>query len=244
MKHLCAFVWMVAAASCVLGQSATTIPVVIELFTSEGCSSCPPADRLMATLDKQQPIAGAQLIVLSEHVDYWNTQGWIDPYSSHEFTERQQRYGEALRVSDVYTPQAVIDGRVEVVGNSAAKVQSAVQQALRTKKIPLRLEATRSDTGIHVQLQASGELKRGAEVYFALAEDEVESKVSAGENSGRVLAHTAVVRSLTKCGKLGSNNGVEAQLKTNAHWGKHLRVIAFVAEHDGGKIIGAALTEL
>jgi hypothetical protein len=244
MKHLGAFTLAFAAATCALGQAASTIPVVIELFTSEGCSSCPPADRLLGTLDKQQPMAGAQLIVLSEHVDYWNTEGWIDPYSSHEFTERQQRYGEALRVSDVYTPQAVIDGRLEVVGNSAAKVQAAVQQALREKKIPLRLKATRSDNGIHAELQAGEGLKRGAEVYFAVAEDEVESKVSAGENSGRMLAHTAVVRSLTKSGKLGSNNQVEADLKTGAHWGKHLRVVAFVAEHEGGKILGAAITEL
>jgi len=243
MKHLVAFTWMMAVATYALGQSPTTIPVVIELFTSEGCSSCPPADRLLAALDKQQPIPGAQLIVLSEHVDYWNTQGWIDPYSSHEFTERQQRYGEALRVSDVYTPEAVIDGRLEVVGNSSSKVQAAIQRALREKKVPLRLEATRSDAGIHVQLQASGELKRGAEVYFAVAEDEVESKVSAGENNGRMLAHTAVVRSLTKSGKLGSNNRVEVQLKTNAHWGKHLRVIAFVAEHEGGKILAAAIVD-
>ncbi len=244
MKHFGAFTWMLAAAACALGQGATTIPVVIELFTSEGCSSCPPADQLLAALDKQQPIAGAQLIVLSEHVDYWNTLGWTDPYSSHEFSERQQRYGEALRVSDVYTPQAVIDGRLEVVGSSSAKVQAAVRQALREKKTPLRLQATRDDSGIHADLQAGEGLSRGAEVYFAVAEDEVQSKVSAGENGGRMLAHTAVVRSLTKSGKLGSNNRLETQLKVNAHWGKHLRVIAFVAEREGGKILGAAMAEL
>ena len=243
MKHFGAFTLMMAAATCALGQSATTIPVVIELFTSEGCSSCPPADRLLAALDKQQPIPGARLIVLSEHVDYWNSQGWSDPYSSHQFSERQQRYGEALRVSDVYTPQAVIDGRLEVVGNSTPKVQAAIREALRQKKIPLRFEATRSDSGIRVQLQAGAGLKRGAEVYFTVAEDQVESKVSAGENNGRLLTHTAVVRSLTKSGKLGADNTVEAQLKTNAHWGKHLRVIAFVAEHEGGKILAAAMVD-
>jgi hypothetical protein len=182
--------------------------------------------------------------VLSEHVDYWNTQGWVDPYSSHEFTERQQRYGEALRVSDVYTPQAVIDGRLEVVGNSSSKVQAAIQQALRAKKIPLHLAATRLDNGIHAELEAGAGLSRGAEVYFAVAEDEVASKVSAGENSGHMLTHTAVVRNLTKSGKLGSNNRVEAQLKTNVHWGKHLRVIAFVAEREGGKIIAAAVVNI
>ena len=146
-------------------------------------------------------------------------------------------------LSDVYTPQAVIDGRLEVVGNSSSKVQAAIQEALRAKKIPLHLTATRSDNGIHAELEAGEGLGRGAEVYFAVAEDEVASKVSAGENSGHMLTHTAVVRSLTKSGKLGSNNRVEAQLKTNEHWGKHLRVIAFVAEHEGGKIIAAAIVD-
>jgi hypothetical protein len=243
MKHLCAFTLVVTLATSALGQSANTIPLVIELFTSEGCSSCPPADRLLAELDRQQPVAGAQLIVLSEHVDYWNTQGWIDPYSSHEFTERQERYGAALRVADVYTPQAVIDGRLEVVGNSSSKVQAAIQEALRARKIPLRLEATRGENGIRAQLQVGGELSRGAEIYFAVAEDAVASKVSAGENSGRVLTHTAVVRSLTKSGRPASDKRVDAQLKTSPRWGKHLRVIAFVAEHEGGKIIAAAVVD-
>ena len=198
----------------------------------------------MASLDRDQPVAGAQLIVLSEHVDYWNTQGWIDPFSSHEFSERQQRYGEALRVDDVYTPQAVIDGRLQVVGNSAPKMEAAIQQALKEKKVPLSLQVNRSETGIHIELQASEGAKRGAEVYLAVAEDEVQSNVSAGENSGRVLAHTAVVRSLTKVGRLQGENRVAADLKTSAHWGKRLRVVALLEEHDGGKILGAAVAGL
>ena len=223
-------------------QPPSPTPVVVELFTSEGCSSCPPADRLLAELDREQPVPGVQLIVLSEHVDYWNTAGWVDPYSSHEFSERQQRYGEAFRIADVYTPQAVIDGRTEVVGNSAPKLEAAIQEARRKKKVPLVLQANRTDGGIHVQLHAQGDVPRGAQVYFAIAEDSVESKVSAGENGGHVLTHTAVVRSLTKAGKLAEagESGISMDLKTNARWGKRLRVIALLAEHDGGKILGAA----
>jgi hypothetical protein len=244
MKHIFALACTLATVITALAQGTTPIPVVIELFTSEGCSSCPPADSLLAALDREQPIAGAQLIVLSEHVDYWNTLGWVDPYSSHDFSERQKRYGEALRAPDIYTPQAVIDGRLEVLGNSIAKVEAAIQQALREKKIPLRLQAIRSDKGIHVELQTGEGVKHGAEVYLAVAEDQVQSKVSAGENSGHMLAHTAVVRSLTKAGKLKTENGIEAQLKTGADWGKHLRVIAFVAEREGGKIVAAAVVEI
>lgn len=246
MKNFFGFVCVLAAASAALGQSSKAIPVVVELFTSEGCSSCPPADRLLATLDREQPVKGAQLIVLSEHVDYWNTSGWIDPYSSHEFSERQQRYGEALRIADVYTPQAVIDGRLEAVGNSAPKLETAIQRAMREKKVPLRLGLSQTDKGIHVELHAEDSVPRGAEVYFAIAEDSVESKVAAGENGGHLLTHTAVVRSLTKGGKLAAagDAGISMDLKTSARWGKHLRVIALLEEHEGGKILGAALGEL
>jgi hypothetical protein len=246
MKRFSGLAFALMTVSLALGQTASKIPVVIELFTSEGCSSCPPADRLLAVLDHEQPVPGAQLIVLSEHVDYWNTEGWIDPYSSREFTERQKRYGDALRVADVYTPQAVIDGRLEAVGNSAPKLEAAIQQAMRQKKVPLRFAVSQTDKGIHVELHAEGSVPRGAEVYFAVAEDNVESKVSAAENGGRVLAHTAVVRSLTKGGKLAAagESGIAVDLKTNARWGKHLRVIAFLAEHDNGKILGAAIVQL
>ena len=232
---------LAAAASMACGQTKA-VPVVFELFTSEGCSSCPPADRLLAVLDREQPVPGAQLIVLSEHVDYWNTLGWVDPYSSHEFSERQQHYGSALHLDDVYTPQAVIDGRLEVVGNSPPKLETAIQQAMKEKKVPLQLRVSPSEKGIHVELQAGANVPRGAEVYFAIAEDSVESKVSAGENGGHMLAHTNVVRSLTKGGKLAAGDaGIAMDLETSAHWGKHLRVIALLEEREGGKILGAAV---
>jgi hypothetical protein len=200
----------------------------------------------LATLDREQPVSGVQLIVLSEHVDYWNTQGWIDPYSSHELSERQQRYGEALRIADVYTPQAVIDGRMEAVGNSAPKLEAAIQQARREKKVPLQLQVNRTENAIHVELRAQGNVPHGAQVYFAIAEDNVESKVSAGENGGHVLTHTAAVRSLTKAGKLAAagESGIAMNLKTNERWGNQLRVIALLAEHDGGKILGAAAAKI
>ena len=104
-------------------------PVLLELFTSEGCSSCPPADRLLETFDRTQPVSGADLIVLSEHVDYWNRLGWTDPFSSALFTQRQQDYVTRFHLDGAYTPQLVIDGQKDVVGSDERAARSAILKA-------------------------------------------------------------------------------------------------------------------
>src|ERR1700756_5583803 len=181
-------------------QAAATsaVPVMIELFTSEGCSSCPPADALLRKLDTQ-PFPGGHIIVLSEHVDYWNHIGWTDPYSSHASSERQSAYGMRFNLDSVYTPQMIVDGSDEFVGNDLTAVQNAFDKAIRREKIPLRLSGVAVD-GHPLRAHVDGDVlheARHADSFLIVALDHAASEVSRGENAGRHLTHVAVVRSLT-----------------------------------------------
>jgi hypothetical protein len=230
-------------------KSSHANPVLIELFTSEGCSSCPPADLLLQKLDASQPIPGAQLIVLSEHVTYWDQDGWKDPNSSSSLTERQNSYEDALGETTPYTPQLIVDGAHVVRAGNPKQIEDTLQKAATTPKVPVRIGDVTVDAGTptvlraHIETDANFE-KHGADVYVAVALDHVESQVLRGENGGRHLIHIAVVQEIVKIGKLpkGQSFAQDVQLKLKPGTDpKNVRLIALVQESGPGKVLGAAL---
>jgi hypothetical protein len=223
-------------------------PVLVELFTSEGCSSCPPADRFLQTLDGQ-PVQGAEMIALSEHVDYWNHIGWKDPYSASFYSQRQSAYADRFGLDSVYTPQMVVDGTSEFVGSNSGLADKAFRKALSVPKLPVHLTSVSADASniLHAHLETSALdasfSSREADVYVAVALNRAESQVSAGENAGHRLAHVSVVRSLTKVGALkqGQVLAQDVQLKLGpGSESSGLRLIAFVQEVRQGRVLGAA----
>jgi len=232
------------------------VPVLVELFTSEGCSSCPPADALLARLDGQ-PIAGAEIIALSEHVDYWNRLGWADPFSAAGFSERQSVYSKVFNRDDIYTPQMVVDGREEFVGSSAARAKTAITTATRTPKASVALnvkQTTKAESSnaipLVVHIENLPQVADGdtAEVVLAITESGLRSDVRRGENSGRNLSHTAVVRKLSIIGSIDvkkSTFTAEPTVRIESSWKREqLKAVVFVQERTSRHVLGAAAIAL
>jgi hypothetical protein len=210
------------------------VPVLAELFTSEGCSSCPPADALLMKIDQMQPIAKARIIVLSEHVDYWNSLGWKDPFSSAQFSERQEMYAHALQ-ADKYTPQIVIDGRWQVLGSDYKAIESAVNRALAKPKSGVKIvSATRDGNEAIVSVAADALASGKKDVWVAIADDRDETSVKRGENAGHTLKHVSVVRSLTKAGTVTKSTAFEKTVRVPLTAPtSDMRVVIFVADFAG-----------
>ncbi len=227
--------------------STSAAPVLVELFTSEGCSSCPPADNYVRNVDGAQPYRGAHLIVLSEHVDYWDQDGWKDPFSSHSFTDRQTEYVRALRLATPYTPQIIIDGTTILKG-SPQQIAQLFAKAASEPKVPVHISSVTlgpQPDVMRAHIDADGSAaKHPADIFVAVALDHAESQVLKGENGGKLLAYVAVVQEMKKVGKLnkGKTFSEDVQLKLQSPPDpKNLRVVAFVQESGPGEVLGAAM---
>jgi hypothetical protein len=229
---------IVTSILAVQAPAAAQNPVVVELFTSEGCSSCPPADALLVKLSAQQSKDGPPLILMGEHVDYWNYIGWTDRFSSKQFSERQSEYAGALH-AQVYTPQMVIDGQEQFVGNDAGDVHARIAAAAKKAK-PAQVQLTWEGNGkLRVSVHSGDAVK--AKVLLAVTEDGLSTQVQKGENGGQTLHHAAVVRQLRDVGEV--KNGVfEKALDVSRQddWnGAELKVAVLVQDSGNKKILGA-----
>jgi hypothetical protein len=217
------------------------VPVLVELFTSEGCSSCPPADAALRRLLRDQPVSRARIVALSEHVDYWNDLGWRDPFSSPSFTLRQEAYARRLPSGSVYTPQLVVGGAFHLVGSK----EDAARAAIATGAADPGGEVSANVVpGEEAELQVTARWPAGveAEVLVALVQDHATSRVERGENAGRTLEHVAIARSLYPVGSgTGSFSG-RVRLAGGRQGAD--RAVVFVQERNGGRVHGVASVEL
>ncbi len=218
------------------------MPVIVELFTSEGCSSCPPADALLSRFTKTQPVAGADVIALGEHVDYWDHGGWADRFSSPRFSARQSDYSRAFRKDTVYTPQMIVDGQTQFVGSDEDEARAAIARAARQSKAQVSLARAGDTLSVRVDHLPASAKNDPAEVLLAITEGGLSSSVGGGENAGRRLGHSAVVRQLTPLGMV-SGNVFTASSPVNppSVWRReNLSAVVFVQERGSRRIIGAA----
>ena len=230
------------------GEDGLT-PVVVELFTSQGCSSCPPADEVLRSLARNQPVAGALIIPLSEHVDYWNRLGWRDPFSSTRFSDRQADYVNALGAEHVYTPMMIVDGQTLFVGSRRVTAREAIVSALEAPKAELSLDVMTEPDGVTLRVTAvASRLPPAAtapDVWLAITEGQLSTEVTHGENAFRTLSHTGVVRSLEWVGALPTppreTYDVQARVRLQSTWQReNLRVVIFLQDHSSRRIVGAA----
>jgi hypothetical protein len=212
---------------------------VVELFTSEGCSSCPPADAVLVELSHRSPQANPELILLGEHVDYWNYIGWTDRFSSAQFSQRQSNYEKAFRLSSVYTPQMVIDGHLQFVGGDLADVERKIEEAAKEAKPAQVALQWQGNDRLHISVQAPAAVH--GKVLLAITEDGLSTAVGGGENGGRTLHHAAVVRQLQELSKIDKGGfDKTVDVVPNAGWNaSQLRIAVLVQDPDTKKILGA-----
>ena len=234
-------------------RPATPAPtsVLVELFTSEGCSSCPPADALLAQLVATPVLEGVRIVALGEHVDYWDELGWKDRFSSPAFTNRQQVYASRLSAQGAYTPQLVVDGRSECVGSDATAAKRAIARAAGAPhgRVAIDLDGLIQNGGVHVVVTVTDLPQQPADradIVVAITEDGLQTRATRGENRGRTLSHVAVVRLLTTIGEaVGPSGRAERELSIPADWQPgRLNIVAFAQQRRSRQVLASVVVPL
>ena len=215
-------------------------PILIELFTSEGCSSCPPAERNLAYFQTEQPFENAEIITLALHVDYWNYLGWKDKFASPLYTQRQRVYDRKFRTGNIYTPQMVVDGEQQFVGSDLKKAKKAIRKALKKKKALIDISVVGGK--IKLNIQGIPLRKENASIYLAIAEDNLSTRVKRGENAGKNLKHVSVLRNLKGLGMIQEDKNsfeIETPFQIESDWKKkNLTATVFVQGNSSRKVYG------
>jgi len=227
-------------------------PVLVELFTSEGCSSCPAADDVLREIDGRRTETGQVVVGISEHVTYWNRLGWADPFSSEVYTARQDGYRSRFHIDSAYTPQVVVNGDREVLGSDRKAVLRAVAETDHAPGMAVHIESAKiSGDTLEVRYRVDGGAVAGAELFAVVADDRRSSRVERGENAGRTLTHVAVARSLTRLGEIREmgegSTGLHLQRrdgesKDQAPGGRHL--VLFAQSPGSGRVVAIDVAAL
>ncbi len=237
------------AAGQTTGQGQPSSAVIVELFTSEGCSSCPPADALLRRVNLKQTSAGQLIVGISEHVTYWNHLGWKDPFSAAEFTDRQEVYASRLSPEGPYTPQMVVNGRDQFVGSDAGALQKALGDETRRAHLDLSiLSTTLTSSGLDVKFSVASDMSKRLDIFAVVTDDADRSSVLRGENGGRLLQHVSVARSLVRVATVRgvARQSVHIALPDGFHLdnGSAHHLILFAQQQHQGAIEGATTTPL
>jgi hypothetical protein len=240
-----------ALASAPTAAQSPTTPVLVELFTSEGCRDCPPADTVLQSLLDASPVAGVQVIGLGQHVVYWDRLGWKDRFSSAALTDRQRVYATRFASESIYTPQMVVDGRAEFVGSDASAARKAIERALKTLHGVVKIEVqdgAANRVPVTVVVRDLPSLDRGdrADILVAVTEDGLRSSVTRGENNGKLLRHAAVVRSMTTIGEAAATGGeARTEIPIASDWRRdNLKMVAFVQARKDRAVLASAAVPL
>src|SRR5262245_50268302 len=247
MVGIAALAMMGAASEALPPEPTEAVPVLVELFTAEGCSSCPPADKLLELMIASQPAAGVEIVGVGEHVDYWDKSGWKDRFSSAAFTARQQAYADRLKLATIYTPQLVVDGVDALVGTDVDGTRRAIERARTRRHGAMALTVDSASTSaLALSIAVSGlrpiEAGDRADLVVAVTEDHLQTDVKKGENRGRVLSHAAVAREWIAVGEMaGASQTTRAEIKLKSDWRREsLSLVAFVQERRSRHVLAVA----
>ncbi len=235
---------MLSQASSTQSTSASPSAVLVELFTSEGCSDCPPADELLRQVNGQRSANGQLIVGISEHVSYWNGLGWKDPFSTVLYTSRQIAYGTRFGLESVYTPQMIVNGREQFVGSDSRALQAALVTESQRRQIALRIDSgqVKGNTVTFTYTASDLPPKGALQIVAVLVDDMDQSSVLRGENSGHKLTHVAVARgfaplgAVREAGQHSTTIPLPSSFLSNPIAGHHL--VLFAQQGSGGPIVG------